>query len=184
MPLQRRDFNSRDLNINILGGDGLYNKADGIGIAMMMNSKMKPIFIIYHGNQHHLNDDAKQYKELIIINSGPISSHYSHICKSGFVTHFTCSYVLGLEGIFYGIGETDQTAQLIITDMYGLLGDASGPVYSFASMENFYSVDIHDTIVTAGPGKCTAQSLDTILNVIRCRPGLIFKDIIIYVKGS
>ncbi|KAF0534170.1 hypothetical protein F8M41_010092 [Gigaspora margarita] len=160
IPPQRRDFNSRDLNVNVLGGDGLYNKADA------------------------LNDDAEQYKELIIINGGPIFSHYSHICKSGFVTHLTCGYVLGFEGIFYGTEETDQTAQLIITDMYGLLGDAGGPVFSFASMENFHSVDINDTIVTAGPGKCAAQSLDTILNVIRRRPGFIFEDIIIHVKGS
>ncbi|KAF0424499.1 hypothetical protein F8M41_006567 [Gigaspora margarita] len=105
------------------------------------------------------NDDADQYKELIIINSGLISSHYAHICKSGIITHLTCGYVLGFNGIFYGIEENERVVELIITDLYGLLGDAGGPVFSFDPSENLHSVDVHGAVVTVGPGMCAANRL-------------------------
>ncbi|CAG8835489.1 16014_t:CDS:2, partial [Gigaspora margarita] len=77
------------------------------------------------------NDDADQYKKLIIINGELIFSHHAHICKSGILMFLICSYVLDLEGVFCRI-VNDYTAQLLVTDMYSFLGDASGPVSSFA----------------------------------------------------
>ncbi|CAG8720509.1 40793_t:CDS:2 [Gigaspora margarita] len=103
-------------------------------VIIVENENLDPQFIIR-------NDDADQYRELIIIYDGLISSHYAHICKSGFITHLTCGYVLGLDGVYYGIEENNnKVVELIITDLYGLLGDAGGSVFSFASSESLHSV--------------------------------------------
>ncbi|KAF0543778.1 hypothetical protein F8M41_003454 [Gigaspora margarita] len=76
------------------------------------------------------NDDADQYKELIITDGAPVSSHGVHIS-------------LGNEG---------STYRLIVTDMTSNIGDRGGPLLSFVSPENLHSVMVHGTIVTAGTG--------------------------------
>ncbi|RIB26719.1 hypothetical protein C2G38_2138179 [Gigaspora rosea] len=106
-------WNSKSLGLSI--GPIEYESREvgyyDFAVISVENENLVPTFIIR-------NDDADQYKELIIINGGPISSHYAHICKSGFATHLTCGYVLGFEGVFYGIKEFDKTVQLIVTDMF------------------------------------------------------------------
>ncbi|RIB12663.1 hypothetical protein C2G38_2041635 [Gigaspora rosea] len=211
---RRRDVNSRDLEVKVFGGDGVYNKAAGhcydiesygenyfyyspwnsnsnallpIGgveyeskadgfydfvVIRVENVDLNPQFII--------RNDDDQYRELIIINNGLISSHYAHICKSGVITHLTCGYVLGFDGAFYGIEENDDVFELIITDLYGFLGDAGGSVFSFASLN---TVNVHGIVVTVGPGICAVQSLFTIFNVLHDKLRL-FYDIMVYVEGS
>ncbi|CAG8832929.1 24259_t:CDS:1, partial [Gigaspora margarita] len=152
----RRNVYSRNIVVNVFGGDGVYNKADG-GIMCSIGGWLKHQHIIndlyiittghcydnnfgenyfyykpWNSNSHALpfgsiqfesrtdgfydfavirvenedlnpqfvirTDDSDQYKELIIINGGPMSSHYAHICKSGVITHLTCGYVLGFDG--------------------------------------------------------------------------------------
>ncbi|RIB05418.1 hypothetical protein C2G38_2253816 [Gigaspora rosea] len=247
---RRRDVNSRDLVVNVFGGDGVYNEAGGgvmcsIGCWLKHQQHLRNDFYIttaghcydngeipdenyfyytpWNSDSHVLpigsiefqsngfydfaiirvenedlnpqfvirNDDADQYRELIIINGtindtindAIISSHYAHICKSGVITHLTCGYVLGFDGVFYGIEKNYIVFELIVTDLYGLLGDAGGSVFSFASPDNLLAVDVHGTVVTVGPGICAVQSLDTILDFMRDRIG-IFQDLIVYVEGS
>ncbi|RIB26687.1 hypothetical protein C2G38_2030019 [Gigaspora rosea] len=238
----RRDVNSREIVVNVFGGDGVYNEAEGgvmcsigywlkhqqtsdnlyittaghcyddespgenyfyytpwnselhvlpigpiqfesraygfydVAVIIVENEDLNPQFVIR-------NDDADQYRELIILNDRPLSSHYAHICKSGVITHLTCGYVLGFDGVFYGIEENYKVVELIVTDLYGLLGDAGGSVFSFASPRNLNSVDAHGAVVTVGPGICAVQSLDTIIDFVHERLG-IFRDIIAYVEGS
>ncbi|KAF0557221.1 S1 family peptidase [Gigaspora margarita] len=165
LPIGSIQFESR--------ADGFYDFA----VIIVENENLDPQFIIR-------NDDADQYRELIIINDGLISSHYAHICKSGVITHLTCGYVLGFDGVFYGIEENNnKVVELIITDLYGLSGDAGGSVFSFASSENLHSVGVHGIVVTVGPGISAVQSLDTILYFVHDKLG-IFRDVMVYVEGS
>ncbi|RIB05419.1 hypothetical protein C2G38_2148556 [Gigaspora rosea] len=237
---RQRDVNSRNIVVNVFGGDGVYNVADGVGLcsvgfwlkhqhlqnrfyittALHCYQYVDPNYFYYtpwNSNLHELaigpdiyegrdygpydlviisvenedlnpqfvirNDDADQYRELIIINDTIISSNYAHICKSGVITHLTCGYVLGFDGMFYGIEENDRTLELIITDLYGLLGDAGGSVFSFASPNNLLAVNGHGAVVTVGPGICAVQSLDTILFVFRSHNEL-FDDVVLYVQGE
>ncbi|CAG8718783.1 6222_t:CDS:2, partial [Gigaspora rosea] len=122
----------------------------------------------WNSNSHELPIGFVQYESgAVIINDGLISSHYAHICKSGVITHLTCDYVLGFDGIYYGIEENYNVVELIVTDLYRLLGDA----------------DLHPDgiVVTVGPGICAVQSLDTILFVFRGR-NEFFDDVILYVQ--
>ncbi|KAF0534074.1 hypothetical protein F8M41_010248 [Gigaspora margarita] len=145
-------------------------------VILVENEDLNPQFVIR-------NDDAVKYRELIIINDELISSHYAHICKSGVMTHLTCGYVLGFDGVFYGIEQNDLTVELIVTDLYGLLGDTGWSVFSFASPEDLSLVNGHGTVVTVGPGICAVQSLNTILFVFRSR-NAFFEDAILYVLGQ
>ncbi|CAG8652364.1 3598_t:CDS:2 [Gigaspora margarita] len=147
-------WNSNSLVLPI-GSIQFESRADGyydFAIIRVDNEILDPQFVIR-------NVDADQYKKLIIINDGTISSHYAYACKSGVITHLTC-----FDGVFCEIKKNNnKVVELIITDLYSLLDNASGPVFSFASAENLYSVDVYGIVVTVGPGICTVQSLDTIL---------------------
>ncbi|KAF0557222.1 hypothetical protein F8M41_013749 [Gigaspora margarita] len=178
---RRRDVNSRDLDVKYLV---MICTLQPQGIAMILRAAVKTIFFYSPWNSNSLvlpigpirfesravirvdnenldpqfvirNDDANQYKELIIINDGTISSHYAHVCKSGVITHLTCGYALG---------------------------DAGGPVFSFASEENLHSVDVYGIVVTVGLGICAVQSLDTIL--LNFRAELKFLKIFCLCEGS
>ncbi|KAF0469048.1 hypothetical protein F8M41_025663 [Gigaspora margarita] len=107
------------------------------------------------------NDEADQYKELIITDDALASSVGTHICKSGHNTHLSCGYVFGLNWIY--IEEKDDTnMDLIITDVYGDGGDSGGTVFSFVSPQNLDSVVGRGIIVGGGQGIIAAQSLNTI----------------------
>ncbi|KAF0430806.1 S1 family peptidase [Gigaspora margarita] len=94
------------------------------------------------------NDGEYQYKELIITNGAPVSSHNVHICKSDYTTHLTCGRVFGLNGIATGYTEEeDDLYDLIITDFYSAKGDSGGPAFSFGSPQNLYSVVLHGIFV-------------------------------------
>ncbi|RIB26342.1 hypothetical protein C2G38_2138324 [Gigaspora rosea] len=226
---------SRGLEVEVLGGDGLYNEASGVKCSVgfwatniydpnefyiitaghCYNSDFhnnlfyytpwgseSPVLLIgsmvfdfleyYDFGVIHLdgedvsptfsvrNDDADGYRELIITGDAPASSHGVHICKSGRATHFSCGYVLGLNGIFV-LGEEGSTYDLIITNMYGGYSDSGGVVVSFVSSENLLSVVVHGIIVTVGPEDCTAQSIDTIFNELKKQTRY---DLTLYLGGS
>ncbi|KAF0498864.1 serine protease [Gigaspora margarita] len=124
------------------------------GIIYLNSNDVAPTFAIR-------NDDADQYKELIITDDAPASNVGIHICKSGYKTHLSCGYVFGLNGIY--IEEKDYTIEdLIITDMSGDGGDSGGTVFSFVSPSNLNSVVGRGIIISGGRGIIAAQSLNTI----------------------
>ncbi|KAF0430803.1 hypothetical protein F8M41_005470 [Gigaspora margarita] len=199
----RRDVDSYDLEVRVLGGDGLLNvntdsqcsvgfwaksinreafsivtaghcyasgdwsyypwgstNSSGILIGPMIFSlkdyydfgiipleygKVAPTFSIR-------NDDADQYKELIITGDAPVSSHNVHICKSGYTTHLTCGHVLGLNGIAPGLGDTEEFIlyDLIIADFDSLFGDSGGSSFSFVSPQDLYSVVVNGIFSVIG----------------------------------
>ncbi|CAG8802361.1 42369_t:CDS:2, partial [Gigaspora margarita] len=179
----RPQHDARFLNIIILGGDGSYiknnnNNSDDdrlcsagfwtiynpinfydIGIIDVENEDFSPRSAIRN------TDD--QYKELIIVDGVPVFSHGVHICKSGITSHFTCGYVQGLNGI-YSTGDHFALEVIITsTDVEG--GDSGGPVLSFVSPQDLFSVVVHGIIITRGS---SAQSIDTIFRVIKENTGL------------
>ncbi|RIB25794.1 hypothetical protein C2G38_2030775 [Gigaspora rosea] len=108
----RRDVNSRNLNIKLLGhcyneritkNEFLYApwRSDSppklligpmvfhmtvpydFGVINFVGKDVVPTFYVR-------NDVAAEYRELIITDSAPVSSAGAHICKSGRTTYFTC----------------------------------------------------------------------------------------------
>ncbi|KAF0430804.1 S1 family peptidase [Gigaspora margarita] len=198
----RRDVDSRNLEVEVLGGDGILNENYGFPCSVgfwvtsidsndfsivtaghcgdlgvysyypwgsnsssglligPMNFSLNNIYDVgiisleYEYKKNVVptfsirNDDEYQYKELIITNAAPVSSHNVHICKSGYTTHLTCGRVFGLNGIATGYTEKeDDLYDLIITDFYSAKGDSGGPAFSFGSPQNLYSVVLHGIFV-------------------------------------
>ncbi|RIB00132.1 hypothetical protein C2G38_2130432 [Gigaspora rosea] len=124
------------------------------GIIYLNGKDVAPTFAIR-------NDDADQYKELIINDGAPASSVGIHMCKSGHKTHLSCGYVFGLNGIY--IEEKDDMKEdLIITNMKSDFGDSGGTVFSFVSPQNLDSVVGRGINFGGGHGIEAAQSLNTI----------------------
>ncbi|RIB24248.1 hypothetical protein C2G38_2169069 [Gigaspora rosea] len=163
--------NSRNLKVKVLGGDGLYN--DGlcsVGFWAADRIISDKFYIITAGHCTKVipafsirNDDADQYKELIVTDGAPVSSVGGHICKSGYNTHFSCEYVFGVNGI-YVVGEDLVREDLIITDLYALKSDSGATVLSYGSPQNLHSVVGHGIIMGGGTGIAVVQLLDTIFN--------------------
>ncbi|KAF0561871.1 S1 family peptidase [Gigaspora margarita] len=153
-------WNSTKLYVSYIGSS-VYNPINfyDIGIVDVENEDFSPRFAIRN------TDD--QYKELIIVDGVPVFSHGVHICKSGRTSHFTCGYVLGLNGIY---STEDRFAlEIIVTSANVEGGDSGGPVLSFVSPQDLFLVVVHGIVITRGS---SAQSIDTIFRVIKENTGL------------
>ncbi|RIB22803.1 hypothetical protein C2G38_2033294 [Gigaspora rosea] len=135
----------------LLIGTMVFNSSNyDFGVIFLEGKDVVPTFIIR-------NDEADQYKELIITGGESVSSHDVHICKSGYKTHFTCANVFGVNGILVTL-DGKISYDLIISGLRSDVGDSGGPVLSF---QDLHSVVVHG-IHTNGAG--IAQSIDKIFN--------------------
>ncbi|KAF0519069.1 hypothetical protein F8M41_016676 [Gigaspora margarita] len=80
------------------------------------------------------NIDSETYAELLIESNNIITSHGTHLCKSGLSTHVTCGYVRGLGAVLvYANGVIEDNFILYGKDSFetSCEGDSGGPVYSY-----------------------------------------------------
>ncbi|RIB25059.1 hypothetical protein C2G38_2068349 [Gigaspora rosea] len=148
----RRDFDSRNLEVKVLGGDGLLNEDTGsrCSVGFWAKSFSREDFSIVTAGHCYASGEYSYYpwgstnsSELIITGGAPVSNHNVHICKSGYTTHLTCGRVYGLNGIALGNESEVMLYNLIITDFVSDYGDSGGSAFSFVSPQDLHSVVVN-----------------------------------------
>ncbi|KAF0536688.1 S1 family peptidase [Gigaspora margarita] len=164
-----------DLPSDLLIGRMVFHMTDpyDFGIINHVNKDVIPTFSVR-------NDVTTKYRELTITDSAPVTSVGAHICRSGRTSYFSCGYVLGFNGRNYGY-TIGIKKDLIITDMPAERGDSGGPILSFVSPQNLYSVVVHGIFFGGGRILNAAQSIDIIFKELG--ENTIY-DLTLYTGGS